>query len=120
MTNDRKAIGTVPSIFGLRHSFVIRASSFSEPLLANPHPVSKKDLFDFFVAEAALDQAPRQAAAMRMLRQFRHEVGVRKLILKRDLLLLRPLPVNEFKEIEPDREPVDPNQIKNLLDVVDV
>src|SRR5437588_1266190 len=127
MTNDESSKSDRHSSFDLRassflrhSSFVIRVSSFLEPLLENPHPVSKKDLFDFFVAEFALDQAPRQAAAMRMLRQFRHEVGVRKLILKCDLLPLRPLPVNEFKEIEPDRDAVDPDQITHVLDVVDV
>src|SRR5205085_4469686 len=120
MIEKRSAEFLRSSGFVIPSSFVIRASSFSEPLLENPHPVSKKDLFDFFVAEFALDQPPRQAAAMRMLRQFRHEVGVRKLILKCDLLPLRPLPVNEFEEIEPDRDAVDPDQITNVLDVVDV
>src|SRR5437016_11814419 len=104
MIKKRSAQFLRSSGFVIPSSFVIRASSFSEPLLENSHPVSKKDLFDFFIAEFAFDQPPRQAAAMRMLRQFRHEMGVRKLLLKCNLVPLRPLPVNEFKEIEPERD----------------
>ena len=47
-------------------------------------------------------------------------MGVGELILKRDLLRFRPLPVDKLEEIEADRDAVDPDQIAHVLDVIDV
>src|SRR2546423_5463405 len=55
-----------------------------------------------------------------MLRQFRHEMGMSEFVLKRDLFRLGKLPVNEFEEIETDGDTVDPDQIANVRDMVDV
>jgi len=108
------------SDFVIPSSFVIRHSSFFQPLLEDSHPISKQDAFDVFVAKAALDQSPRQIPALGMFLQVRHEMGVREFILKRDLLRFRPLPVNELEKIEADGHSLDSNQIADLHDVVDV
>src|SRR6266480_1664593 len=106
--------------FVIPSSFVIRASSFLEPLLEDSYPISEQDAFDLFVAKAALDQSPRQIAAVRMFLQVRNEMGVREFILKRDLLRFRPLPVNELEKIEANRDSIDSDQITDMGDVIDV
>src|SRR6266480_5611518 len=106
--------------FVIPSSFVIRASSFSQPLLEDSHPISEQDAFDLFVAKAALDQSPRQIAAVGMFLQVGNEMGVREFILKRDLVRFRPLPVNELEKIEANRNSIGSDQITDVGDVVDV
>src|SRR2546423_694302 len=120
MIEKRSAEFIRTSSFVIPSSFVIRASSFFEPLLENPHPISEQDAFDVVVVEAAFDQAPGQIAAVRMFRELGDEMGVGEFLLKRDLLLLGPLPVNELKKIEADRDALNPDQIADVPDVVDV
>src|SRR4051812_27039753 len=55
-----------------------------------------------------------------MFRQSGNEMGVGELVLKRDLLRFRPLPVDKLEEIETDRDAVNPDQIAHVLDVIDV
>src|SRR5438045_8344426 len=106
--------------FVIPSSFVIRASSFSQPLLEDSHPIPEEDAFDLFVAKAALDQPPRQIAAVRMFLQVRNEMGVREFILKRDLLRFRPLPVNELEKIESNRDSIGSDQIADVGDVINI
>src|SRR5438067_1565956 len=106
--------------FVIPSSFVIRASSFFEPLLEDPHPVSKQDRLDFVVAEAALDEPAGQAATVGMFRQLGNEMSVGEFVLKRGLLGGRPLPVNELEKVEPDGDAADPDQITDVRDMVDV
>src|SRR2546430_3734203 len=106
--------------FVILSSFDIRPSSFSQPLLENPHPVAEQDRLDGLVAKTPLDQPAGQAAAVRMFRQIGNKMRVREFLLKRDLLGGRKLPVDEFEKVEANGDAVDPNQITDMLDVVDV
>src|ERR1700738_3259105 len=120
MIEERSAQFIRSSGFVILSSFLIRASSFSQPLLENPHPVSKQGRFHVVVAEAAFDQSAGQAPAVRMFRQIRYEMRVSEFLLKRDLLGGRKLAVDELEKIEANRDASDPDQIAHMLDVVDV
>src|ERR1700730_2150035 len=55
-----------------------------------------------------------------MICQVGNEMWSRQFFRHPVLLFIRPLPVNEFEEIETDSDTVDSDQASNVLDVVDV
>src|SRR6266567_4841484 len=91
-----------------------------QQFLKNPHPISEKNLFDFFVVESAFDQLGRQISSLAMMQQIGNEVHVRKSLMKLRTLVFRPVPVNEFEEIETDTDAVDADQVYDLGDVIDI
>ena len=57
---------------------------------------------------------------MGVIRQIRNYVNTRKFLVKRRALSLGPLSINKFEEIETNSNPVDADQINDVLDMIDV
>lgn len=89
-------------------------------LLKNSHPVPVQDFFNVLVAETALDQSASQISRMGVVAQIGNKMRSCKFCSQLSFRWLRPLPVNELKEIEANTYPINANQVCDVLDVIDV
>src|SRR5205807_134561 len=89
-------------------------------LFENPHPVFPQNFFDLLVAESALDQPAGEIARVRMVPELGNEMRTGEFCGKLFLPRLRPLAIDEFKEIETDPDAIDANQIGDVFNVIDV
>src|SRR5215475_4314031 len=91
-----------------------------QALSENSNPVSAQNFFNLVISETALDQFSSEVPRVRMVPQFRNEVRRCKFCSQLFLPRLWPLPVDEFKEIKADPDTVDPDQIHDVVDMIDI
>src|SRR5438876_1059826 len=84
------------------------------------HPVFPQNFFHLLVAESALDQPAGEIARVRMVPELGNEMRTGEFCVKLFLPRLRPLAIDEFKEIETDPDAIDSDQIGDMLNVIDV
>jgi len=91
-----------------------------QPLSENSNPVSAQNFFNLLVSETALDQFSSEVPRVRMVPQIGNEVWRCKFCSQLLPPRLRPLPEDEFKEIKADADAVYPDQVRDVLDMIDV
>src|ERR1041384_1660076 len=91
-----------------------------QTLSENPQPIPAQDFFDLLIVETPLDHFSSDVLRVRMISQLRNEVWFCH--FRGQVLLpgLRPPTVDELEEIEADPNAIDPDQIRDVLDVVHV
>src|SRR5262245_29422936 len=97
----------------------LAASTRLQPFFENPQPVSAQRFFDLFVAETTLDHFASEVPRVRMVPQIGDEVRHSKFFVKLLFGRLRPLAVDELKEIKSNTHSIDADQIGYVFDMID-